>query len=68
MNMTPDFPEWPEAFDKTDAPREPNADLTKAAGSIHELYVSFIRAGFREDQALAILGTMMTASFGKIRS
>lgn len=45
--------------EETPAPREPSADLTAAANGVHELYVSLIRAGFTENQAFSILGTMI---------
>lgn len=37
-------------------------DLDTAAVGLHEMYESWVRAGFTEDQALALVGHMLTAA------
>lgn len=42
-------------------PREPSADMRQAAAALREMYIALLNEGFTEDQALAIIGHIMTA-------
>ena len=45
-------------------PEDPITQLAAAAVSMHELYTSFVAAGFTEGQALFLVGQALTASIG----
>lgn len=45
----------------TNGPREPSADMRFAAGALREMFIALLNEGFTEDQALAIIGHIMTA-------
>ncbi|MER6980150.1 hypothetical protein [Streptomyces carpinensis] len=44
-----------------DSPHAPITDLTAGAAQAHELYSSYVEAGFTEDQALRITIGILTA-------
>lgn len=46
----------------THTPPEPFGPLVDSALRVHELYLSFISAGFNEPQALYLVGCIVTAS------
>lgn len=43
-------------------PQDPISSLAGAAAGLHELYLTFVEAGFAESQALYLLGQMVAAS------
>ena len=47
--------------DGAPTPPDPLTVLTEAAAQLHEMYASFVRAGFMPDQALALVGNLLTA-------
>ncbi|MEU6725485.1 hypothetical protein ABZ917_17400 [Nonomuraea wenchangensis] len=49
-------------------PEDPITQLAAAAVSLHELYTSFIAAGFSESQALYLVGQALTTSIGRAAS
>jgi hypothetical protein len=42
-------------------PQDPLTDLAAAAAQLHELFVSYVEAGFTEDQALRLIIGVITA-------
>lgn len=49
--------------DKPD-PADPLSELAGVAVQLHEVYLTYTRAGFTEQQALYLVGKMVTASMG----
>lgn len=47
---------------KNDDKRQTRGKLDEAAIHQHEVFISWVRAGFTEDQALKLLCTQMTAA------
>jgi len=45
-------------------PDDPITQLAAAAVGLHELFTSFVTAGFSESQALYLVGQALTASIG----
>jgi hypothetical protein len=45
-------------------PEDPITQLAQAAVGLHELYTSFIAAGFTDQQSLYLVGQALTASIG----
>lgn len=45
-------------------PDDPITQLAAAAVGMHELFISFVAAGFTEQQALYLVGQALTASIG----
>jgi hypothetical protein len=45
-------------------PDDPITQLAAAAVGMHELFISFVAAGFSESQALYLVGQALTASIG----
>lgn len=45
-------------------PEDPITQLAAGAVQLHELYASFVAAGFSESQALYLVGQTLTASIG----
>ena len=46
-------------------PQDPIGDLAEAAAAQHEMYLSWLGAGFTPDQALELLKTTITVILGK---
>lgn len=44
-----------------DSPQDPITDLAAGAAQLHELYVSYLNAGFTEHQALRLIIGILTA-------
>jgi hypothetical protein len=49
----------------TDFPAEPLSALAEAASGLHELFLSYVAAGFTDIQALHLVGLLLTASLAK---
>lgn len=47
-----------------DTPADPITQLAGAAVALHELYASFIRAGFTAEQALELVKAVLTKPHG----
>jgi hypothetical protein len=47
-----------------DTPQDPITDLAAGAAQCHELFVSYVEAGFTEAQALQIVIGILTAGLG----
>jgi hypothetical protein len=45
-------------------PEDPITQLAAAAAQVHELYLSYIEAGFTEAQAFDLVKTILTAGIG----
>lgn len=45
--------------------REPSSDLRQAASQLFELFVALIDQGFTEQQALIVVGQVISANSGK---
>ncbi|MGI5274856.1 hypothetical protein ACQEUU_37385 [Nonomuraea sp. CA-218870] len=45
-------------------PEDPITQLAAGAAQLHELYASFVAAGFTESQALYLVGQALAASIG----
>lgn len=43
-------------------PEDPITQLAEGAAQLHELFVSYMNAGFTESQALFLIGQMLQAS------
>lgn len=43
-------------------PPDPLTELAKGAAQVHELFSSYVDAGFSENQALYLVGKMLAAS------
>ena len=50
------------AQDGTPAPVDPLTAMTEGAASAHEIYLSYVHAGFSEAQALYLTGQVLTAA------
>jgi hypothetical protein len=46
----------------SDMPRDPMSLLAEGATATHELFLSYVQAGFTEAQALYLVGQMLAAS------
>lgn len=46
--------------ENTEGPRDPFSTLAEAAVQIHEMYLSYLRAGFTEGQALYLTACAFT--------
>lgn len=42
-----------------DGPADPFSELQQAAASLHELFVSYVGAGFTEQQAIYLVGQIL---------
>jgi len=47
-----------------DPPPDPLSELASVAVQLHEVYLTYTRAGFTDNQALYLVGKMVTASMG----
>ena len=45
-------------------PVDPLTELAQAAAQLHEAFCSYVDAGFTEQQALYLIGKIMTAGIG----
>lgn len=50
------------------SPEEPNAQSRAFAATMRNLYTALVQTGFTEQQALTIVGQVVTAAFGKGKS
>lgn len=46
-----------------DEPQDPISALAEMAASVHETFLAYIKAGFTEDQALYLVGQIISARF-----
>ncbi len=46
------------------SPIEPSADLRQMASATHQIYIALTNEGFTEQQALIIVGQIISASSG----
>lgn len=53
---------------KPEPPTDPITLLGEAAAQIHEVFLSYVAAGFTEQQALYLVGQILTASIRKWES
>lgn len=47
-----------------DSPQDPITDLAAGAAQVHELFLSYVGAGFAEEQSLRIVISILTARIG----
>jgi hypothetical protein len=48
----------------TNAPRDPFSELTAAAMSVHELFITYVDVGFTREEALRLIIAMIQNSPG----
>jgi glutathionylspermidine synthase len=46
------------------APREPSAELRKAASQLHQMFIALLQEGFTEAQALQVVAAILQANGG----
>lgn len=47
-----------------DMPSDPMSSLLEQATGLHELFASFVRAGFSEAQSMQLITTVISAALG----
>ena len=46
-----------------DEPQDPISALAEMAANVHETFLAYVKAGFTEDQALYLVGQIISARF-----